>query len=312
VTNAPANLKAVRTLLLDHLDVNKGLTRSTDLDPDEVGIVGNPDHRGGYHCGSDRVVSGDYSVVESSRDRTGLTLDAAALDVGDFSIRVGGKAHTLASFSVWLVAQCKAGTADTRDIREVIYSPDGKTVKRWDRLGKRSTGDSSHLWHTHISFHRDAIKAGRDLTPLFRRYLTEIGLIKAPQPLEDDMQPSDQLTIAGWGPKTWPDDKGLADGKISAETAWGGAYLHARLGQERAGQLVTMVEALTKLVGGQDASRVLEEIRAQHEQTRAAVAGIVPAVLAELPDEGPVSREDLVAALTSVLGSVDGATPAQG
>ncbi|MFF0823071.1 N-acetylmuramoyl-L-alanine amidase [Micromonospora haikouensis] len=126
---------------------------------------------------------------------------------------------------------------------------------------------------------------------------------------DDDVKTTDQLTIAGWGPKTWPDDKGLADGKISAETAWGGAYLHARLGQERTGQLVTMVEALTKLVGGQDASQILTEIRAQHEQTRAAVAGIVPAVLAELPDEGPVSREDLVAALTAVLGSVDGATP---
>ncbi|MGX4657112.1 hypothetical protein ACWCHM_26185 [Micromonospora sp. SCSIO 07396] len=175
MTTAPANLLAVRRLLLDTI---KG------LDPAAVGIVGDPAHRGGYHCGSDRVVSGDYSVVESSRDRTGLTLYAAGLDVGTFSVRVGGVTHNLRTFSTWCDAQCQAGAPDTRDIREIIYSPDGKVVRRWDRLGKRSSGDDSHLWHTHFSFFRDAIKAGRDLTSLFRRYLISIGLIQAPKPVE--------------------------------------------------------------------------------------------------------------------------------
>ncbi|MEV4767809.1 hypothetical protein [Micromonospora humida] len=175
MTTAPSNLMAVRRLLLDNL---KG------LDPAAVGIVGDPAHRGGYHCGSDRVVSNDYSVVESPRDRTGLTEHASGLDVGGFAVTVGGKRHTLASFSVWLTDQCRAGTADTHDIREVIYSPDGKVVRRWDRLGRRSTGDDSHLWHTHISYHRDAIKAGRDQTAVIRRYLVTIGLLQAPKPVE--------------------------------------------------------------------------------------------------------------------------------
>ncbi|WP_240762570.1 hypothetical protein [Micromonospora sp. HM134] len=175
MTTAPANLLAVRRLLLDTI---------TSLDPAAVGIVGDPAHRGGYHCGSDRVVSNDYSVVESSRDRTGLTLYASGLDVGTFSVRVGGVTHNLRTFSTWCVAQCQAGAPDTRDIREIIYSPDGKVVRRWDRLGKRSSGDDSHLWHTHFSFFRDAIKAGRDLTSLFRRYLISIGLIQAPKPVE--------------------------------------------------------------------------------------------------------------------------------
>ncbi|GHJ11227.1 hypothetical protein TPA0907_55940 [Micromonospora humidisoli] len=177
MTTAPANLMAVRRLLLDHLGPH-------GLDSAEVGIVGNPAHRGGYHCGSDRVVNNDYSVVESSRDRTGLTLYASGLDVGTFSIRVGGTTHNLQTFSTWCVAQCQAGAPDTRDIREIIYSPDGKVVRRWDRLGKRTSGDDSHLWHTHFSFFRDAIKAGRDLTSLFRRYLISIGLIQAPKPVE--------------------------------------------------------------------------------------------------------------------------------
>ncbi|WP_406078928.1 hypothetical protein [Micromonospora sp. NBC_00858] len=188
MTRAPANLLAVRTLLLTHLDNAPG---PDDLEPAEVGIVGDPAHRGGYHCGSDRVVTNDYSVVESPRDRAGLTLDAAALDVGGFDVRSAGRTHTLRSFSLWCVGQCVANSADTRDIREIIYSPDGTTVKRWDRLGKRSTGDSSHRWHTHISFFRDAIKAGRDQRPLFRRYLSSIGLLE-----ENDMTPEEHAWLA--------------------------------------------------------------------------------------------------------------------
>ncbi|MEV4825975.1 hypothetical protein [Micromonospora sp. NPDC049274] len=183
MTRTPTNLLAVRSLLLTHLNVDPNTDRPADLEPAEVGIVGDPAHRGGYHCGSDRVVTNDYSVVESSRDRDGLTLDAAALDVGGFEVRSGGRTHTLPSFSIWCVGECAANATDTRDIREIIYSPDGTTVKRWDRLGKRTSGDSSHRWHTHVSFFRDAIKAGRDQRPLFHRYLTSIGLIKG----DDDM-----------------------------------------------------------------------------------------------------------------------------
>ncbi|MGC4864403.1 hypothetical protein ACLQ3B_03085 [Micromonospora sp. DT53] len=188
MTRAPANLLAVRSLLLTHLDNAPG---PDDLDPGEVGIVGDSAHLGGYHCGSDRVVPNDYSVVESPRDRAGLTLDAAALDVGQFDVRSGGRTNTLASFSVWCVAQCAANAADTRDIREIIYSPDGSTVKRWDRLGKRTSGDSSHRWHTHFSFFRDATKAGRDQRPLFRRYLSSIGLLE-----DDDMTPEEHNWLA--------------------------------------------------------------------------------------------------------------------
>ncbi|MFG3303301.1 hypothetical protein [Micromonospora chersina] len=192
MTSAPANLLAVRNLLLTYLNVDKDTVRSQDLEPAEVGIVGDPNHRGGYHCGSDRVVPNDYSVVESTRDSSGLTLHASALDVGLFSVSSGGATHNLRTFSTWCVSQCAAGAGDARDIREIIYSPDGTTVRRWDRLGKRTSGDSSHLFHTHFSFFRDSTKAGRDQTPLFRRYLTAIGLIAPPKP-ETDMEQTDKL-----------------------------------------------------------------------------------------------------------------------
>jgi hypothetical protein len=174
MTRAPSNLMAVRTLLLDHLG-RGGLTSAA------VGIVGDPNHRGGYHCGSDRVDLDDYSVRESRRDRNGLTQDACALDVGWFRLVVDGTTHNLRTFSAWCAAQCRAGAPDTRDIREIIYSSDGLEVKRYDALGIRSSGDSSHLSHTHFSYFRDAIKAGRDQRPLFWRYLQTIGL------LEDEM-----------------------------------------------------------------------------------------------------------------------------
>ena len=181
MTRAPENLMAVRSLLLDHLGKH-------GLSPVEVGIVGDTAHArqgNSYHLGLPEQARTGYAATESPRDKAGLSEYASALDIGSFSVRVAGKAHNLRSFSVWLVAQCKANTADTRDIREIIYSPDGKVVRRWDREGRRSSGDDSHLWHTHISFYRDATKAGRDQTPLFRRYLTTIGLLEDDMPLTD-------------------------------------------------------------------------------------------------------------------------------
>jgi glycosyl hydrolase family 25 len=153
------------------------------LDPLAVGIVGDDSHaKSGtsYHLGKDALKDGAYSVVESSRDRKGLTNAAAALDVGYFEITVAGRKYTLRDYNRWLIAQCEAGAPDTLDIREVIYSLDGKTVHRWDRLKIRTSGDISHTGHTHHSYYRDS--ETRDKTALFRRWFTEIGHLQG-----DDM-----------------------------------------------------------------------------------------------------------------------------
>jgi hypothetical protein len=159
MTYAPATIKAAQVYL----------QRQTGLPWVSLGIVGDENHRGGYHQGEPNVPASDYSRDESHRDENGLSGAASALDIGAFA--KGGK--TLQGLSLWIVGQCKAGAPDTRDIREVIYSPDGKTVKRWDRLGIRSSGDSSHLKHTHISYHRDA--EGRDKVSLFKRFFEGSG-----------------------------------------------------------------------------------------------------------------------------------------
>jgi hypothetical protein len=148
VTNAPDDLLAIRHYIMSR----------TGLDAASVGIAGDPAHAstGGYHEGNDDLfrvgrLNSDYSKRESARDRPG-TNSASALDIGDFSRN--GK--TLRQLSNFLVARCSAGDPRTRDVREVIYTPDGSTVRRWDRLGVRTTGDSSHLYHTHLSFFRDS------------------------------------------------------------------------------------------------------------------------------------------------------------
>lgn len=143
------------------LDLRSYLKPLTGLSDVELGIVGDANHNGGYHHGWDqRSGSGDYSWSESSRDSSHKTNAARAIDIGAFD--------RLREMSVWLVEQCAAGASDTQDIREIIYSPDGKIVKRWDRLGVRSSGDSSHLTHTHISFFADA--EARDKIAVFRRF----------------------------------------------------------------------------------------------------------------------------------------------
>lgn len=158
MTYAPPCVKAARSFLL-----TRGWPAAS------VGIIGDPDHResGGYHCGNDWLsavgrLTSDYSKRESARDRPGS--DAAmALDIGG----VGG--IELARISKWLVAQCVAGAADAANIREIIYyDPSANAVRRWDRLGIRSTGDSSHRYHTHISYFRST--EGQDKAGLFRRY----------------------------------------------------------------------------------------------------------------------------------------------
>ncbi|MGC5308805.1 hypothetical protein [Micromonospora zamorensis] len=266
MTRAPANLLALRTLLLTHLDNAPG---PDDLDPAEVGIVGDPAHRGGYHCGSDRVVTNDYSVVESPRDRAGLTLDAAALDVGQFEVRSGGRTHTLASFSAWCVAQCAANAVDARDIREIIYSLDGSTVKRWDRLGKRSSGDSSHRWHTHFSFFRDAIKAGRDQRPLFRRYLSSIGLLE-----DDDMTPEEHNWLA-----TVHKNLTVLDGRNPI----GQIYLRLAEGRDDTGAAVTGHPNLKSL--GAQLTALQSALSALSSQDFTDETAIVQGVLASLTPE---------------------------
>lgn len=144
-----------------------------------LGIVGGTTHTSGYHLGKDRIYDGsgpglgdnDYSV-QLPRDKAGLTNAAAALDLG----RLDGSLPALRRFSKWFVARCMKESSVRRDIREVIYSPDGATVQRYsgrDNLIHTGpgNGDDTHLTHTHISFMRDS--QDHEKVWLFRAYFEE-------------------------------------------------------------------------------------------------------------------------------------------
>ena len=147
---APKTITAAAVVWTKHGGINSG-------------IVGNTAHKYGYHIGKDRIYSAvgqhaaDYSV-QNARDKAGLSNAASALDLGHNNKTV------LRKFSAWLVAQCLAKAPGTADIREIIYSADGKTVHRYEAstrkiyLGGNGTGqgDNTHLWHTHISWYRDS------------------------------------------------------------------------------------------------------------------------------------------------------------
>lgn len=161
MTFAPETIRAVRALL-------KG--EDPDLDDNELGIVGGPSHvttGTSYHLGKDQLImsKNPYSA-RTSRDLAGLSNAASALDIDD-------DLDELRELSVWLVAECRANAPDTRDICEIIYSPDGVQVLQWDRergvtSAPRTHSDLSHRMHTHISWYRDS--EFRDKTAVFRRF----------------------------------------------------------------------------------------------------------------------------------------------
>jgi hypothetical protein len=164
MTYAPQTLKDLMALWQAFGGVNLGI----------VGDVAHQQKGTSYHLGADDLQAGAYSAT-LARDRAGLTNAASAVDLGKLGTYKG-----LQEFSVWLVAELQKADLrypPHRDVREVIYSPDGQVVRRWnalypDRIFEGGTGtghgDDSHLTHTHISFYRDS--EFRDKRPLFLTY----------------------------------------------------------------------------------------------------------------------------------------------
>jgi hypothetical protein len=166
-----------------------------------LGIVGDTRHTKGYHLGKDRIYDGagpglgdaDYSV-KTTRDKRGLTNGAAGIDLG----KLGGSYVNLRTFSKWLVARARANAPGTSMLREIIYSPDGKTVLRWDRqrgyasAPRPGEADASHLTHTHLSFYRDT--EAKDKRPIFAPYFATAPV----PPPEDQPMPSLSAYLPGY------------------------------------------------------------------------------------------------------------------
>lgn len=127
-----------------------------------LGIAGDSRHVAtgtSYHLGKAELKPGAYSAV-LARDVTGLSEAASAIDLG----KLHGSYFYLQAFSRWFVKQVQDHPTFYRDVREVIYSPDGTHVYNWDNHGRAlhlagdgtGWGSSAHLEHTHISAYRDS------------------------------------------------------------------------------------------------------------------------------------------------------------
>jgi hypothetical protein len=178
-----------------------------------LGIVGDTSHvaKGvSYHLGKSQLTLGAYSR-QTARDKAGLTEAASAIDLG----KLNGSFPQLRSFSKWLVGQARVNAPGTSDMREIIFSPDGVTVLRWDRergyssLPKSGEADSTHLTHTHVSWYRDAEK--RDHTTAFRPYFP----VPVPPPTGGDV-PNLTTYIPGQIATVKPTANVRSDAKLTA------------------------------------------------------------------------------------------------
>jgi hypothetical protein len=241
MTYAPATLLDTRRYLVAQ---DKA---APTLEVTEVGIVGDTSHvieGTGYHLGKDQLkFSKNPYSARTARDKAGLADPeianaACAIDIDD-------DWDYMRQFFPWCVEECRASAPDTLDIRELIYSPDGTNVFRWDREnGVRSlpqpSTQYSHRTHGHISKYRDSTR--RSLTPLFERYYREV--VDGGGPTEGD----DTLHCKfGDGEKPLPPDEkvremqknGVACGYDLSGT--GGA--DGRYGAGTAAMLVALVPA---------------------------------------------------------------------
>lgn len=163
----------------------------------------------GYHLSRDQIMQGegkcpgegkdDYSI-QTARDKAGLSDARAAIDI-QF------KPAKLQDYSKWLLKQAQSNAPGTQDWRELIYSPDGVKVLRWDReRGVNSAPQPneaalSHRTHTHVSFYRDS--EDRVKVPTFSGYFGPA----VPPPPGGDVTPEEvkalqtQLNAAGANPQ---------------------------------------------------------------------------------------------------------------
>ena len=168
------------------LELRAFLAPRTGLSAVNLGIVGDTAHakRGvSYHLGRDHLQGSAYSR-KTKRDKEGLSSAASAMDIGNHK--------GLRRLSLALVAACQANAPGTSDIREVIYTPDGEHVFRWDRErghasapvksvlrnGRWTQGDMTHLFHTHVSWYRDS--EDRDKVGVFAPLYGEKGPDEVP------------------------------------------------------------------------------------------------------------------------------------
>lgn len=201
-----------------------------------LGIVGDNRHvfaGTSYHLGKDQLADNAYSV-RTARDRAGLSNAASAIDLG----KLNGSYANLQKFSTWLVQQARHNAPGTSDMREIIFSPDGKQVLRWDRergwdsSPRTGEADDTHLTHTHISYYRDS-QARDKLTP-FKAYFEpaewKLHISKGATVRWYDLGPDGCLQRPYHDSKPWARSSSAdCNGPVLKAPCEGGASVHTAL-----------------------------------------------------------------------------------
>lgn len=275
------------------------LCRRTDRPRTAAGTKGNLIHFNGSHRSQEFIEKSRYCTNRTYTRQTGLTGEQLRHIAGfDFT---PGSTEAMIAQSRRLLAAMKAGQLE--EVREIYCNVDGdRVVDGWDNVRNRAaTSDSSHLWHWHLGLDRRHCANRR----LMERILA-IALGDTPTTTE-----AGGFLVA------------LTDAKQEQIYTWlkDLNYLVYQGAQRRDGKGRTDVReefykiqdqlsvVAANLGDDVDESVILARIDQRAAEIR---SGVVSDILARLPEQGPIDRDDLVAALTTVFGSMDGATPTGG
>lgn len=219
-----------------------------------LGWVADRLHKSGYHCGWDIIGNnqgwGDYSL-KHWRDQNGVKMDWNA--ASGFDITTNWALHD--QWLKFLTDAFMRHEGWTRDIREIIGSFDGVTwygwVTRLDTTRYRSSAnsysDSSHRWHTHVSYFRDALHRSKLST--FTNFLAwKFPPPPPPPPKDNDMDVNDPNFQA----LIWRVE-GLVNGRTVREHGpWPGEVIQPNVElkalKEQTAQLANVVASLAEKV----------------------------------------------------------------
>lgn len=274
------------------------MCRRTGRPADAAGDKGNYLHLRGAHRSQEWIKHSAYCTDRYYTAQSGLTSEQTLVIAGfDFT---PGSADAMIAQCKRLMAALKAGRLE--EVREFYGNVDGdQVVDGWNNLANRAaTSDSSHLWHWHLSF---------DRRQMHNRALMEriVNIALG----DDDMQTTDRVGL--------PTIEGNTQATAAVGDVLGYGFVRTTAALAAAKRIeATTAAILAAVKGDQDAEQIIAEIRAQaaaeadaRAQERTSLVADVVAALTPLLQNGPVGQDELEAALRSVLGSLDGASPAQ-
>jgi hypothetical protein len=171
-----------------------------------LGIVGDVNHKYGYHLDAARLFDNDASLQGSQNRQIGPY--ACAIDVG-----MGWFASRL-----WLAATVRAATnGSLHGVAEIIGSVDGKTALYWSPanawVARRYTG-ADHIGHSHISIYRVTAEIDHKLF----LHWTKTGYTPPPPKQSSFTMPASLAAIYGIS----PDARWIPAAKMPALTGGSG------------------------------------------------------------------------------------------